>query len=411
MGAAGGSFYLRCLSSVLAAFYILFVPLVASAADQGRIARGKYLVTMGDCAVCHTAPQAGSAPFAGGYPLHAIFGTVYSTNITPDKETGIGKWTPDDFYRALHKGIAADGHHLYPAFPYPYFGRISRADSDAMFAYLRTVPSIHKPPRPNTLIFPANIRWLMTFWNWLFTPQSLFKPEPSKSAIWNRGGELVHGLAHCGGCHTSKNILFSDKPDKLLQGATIDGWHAPNLTGSLRTGLGKWSVVDIETYLKTGKNRFGWVVGNMSDVIKFSTSRWTDADRHAVAIYLKSLAAAPETEPAKPEAATMNAGQEIFATRCAFCHDSHNSDFPSLANNSVVDASTPATLVRVLLEGAEPPSLPGRPQDYSMPSFASLTDRQLADVATFIRNSWGNRAAPVSASDVKATRKWGMSGD
>lgn len=399
---------LQCWGAI---FCLSLMPFAATAASQGKIARGKYLVTLGDCAVCHTAPRAGSVPFAGGYPLHAVFGTVYSTNITPDNETGIGKWTSDDFYRALHEGIAADGHHLYPAFPYPYFRKISRTDSDAMFAYLHSLPAVHKAPHRDKLIFPTNIRWLMTFWNWLFTPQSPFKPEPFESAIWNHGGELVHGLAHCGGCHTPMNIMFSDKADKFLQGATIDGWHAPNLTGSPQTGLGKWSVADIETYLKTGKNRFGWVVGNMSDVVKLSTSQWTDADRHAVAIYLKSLPPAPEPEPAKPETAAMSDGQAVFATHCAICHGSRNSDYPSLAKNSVVNAANPTTLIRVVLEGAEPPSLPGRPQDYSMPSFANLTNQQLADVTTFVRNAWGNRAPPVSISNVQSARKWADPGD
>jgi mono/diheme cytochrome c family protein len=365
---------------------------------------GRYLATMGDCIVCHTAPEGGAKPFAGGYPLHAAFGTVYSTNITPDFETGIGRWNADRFYRAMHHGIAADGRHLYPAFPYPYFDTISRTDSDAIFAYLRSLPPVRQPPRKNKLIFPTNIRWLMTFWNWLFMPQSQFKHDPSKSAAWNRGGALVHGLAHCGGCHTPKNFFFSDESGKLLWGMTIDGWHAPNLTGSARTGLGRWTVSDIEHYLKTGKNRFGWVVGSMRGVVTASSSKWTDADRHAVALYLKSLPAAPESKPKEPTADAMQDGQAVFVQHCAVCHSPRNTEYPSLATNSVVGATDPTTLLRVILKGSQSAAVSGRPRDFSMPGFAALTNEQLAHLATYLRNRWGNRADPVSVATANRTR-------
>lgn len=371
---------------------------VQSSAQGDLAARGRYLVALGDCQICHTAPKPGAKPFAGGYPLHAVFGTVYSTNITPDAETGIGRWTASDFYRALHAGIAADGHHLYPAFPYPYFEKISRADSDAMYAYLRTVPPVHQPPHPDALLFPTNIRWLMTFWDWLFTPQSPFKPLRWKPAAWNRGGEIMHGLGHCGGCHTPKNFFFADKSDRAFQGTTIDGWRAPNLTGSMRTGLGSWSVADIEQFLKTGKNRHGRTVGSMRDVVRFSTSQWTDADRHAVAVYLKSLPAAPETEPAAPSANIMQSGQATYVARCAVCHDEHGSDYPSLANNTLLNAPDATTVLRVVLAGSQPPPVAGQSSGFSMPAFPVLSDVQLADVATYIRNSWGNHGGVVTAS-------------
>ncbi len=384
--------------------FLLVMAPAAAAAQGGTIARGGYLATVGDCEICHTAPEAGAKPFAGGYPLHAIFGTVYSTNITPDRATGIGKWNPDDFYRAMHDGIAADGGHLYPAFPYPYFRKISRSDSDAIYAYLRTLAPVHQAPRPNHLIFPTDIRFLMTFWNGLFTPQSRFKPDPSRSPVWNRGGELVHGLGHCGGCHTPKNVFFSDKSGEALQGETIDNWHAPNLSGSLRTGLGEWSAADIAQYLKTGKNRFGWVVGNMRDVVRVSTSRWTDGDRNAVAVYLKSLPAAPEKQVGSPDAGVMKAGEDVYVARCAVCHESRNGDYPSLARNTLLNAPDATTVVRVILQGSQSPSIAGQPGSYSMPAFPVLGDKDLAAVATYIRNSWGNRAAPVSPKDVKTLR-------
>ncbi|HEX4860269.1 MAG TPA: cytochrome c, partial [Rhizomicrobium sp.] len=238
---------------------------------QPDVARGRYLATLGDCAICHTAPGASSRPYAGGYALHAYFGTVYSTNITPDKATGIGAWSADQFYRAMHEGIAADGRHLYPAFPYVYFTKLSRADSDALYAYLRTIPAVHERSLANKLVFPTNIRFAMTFWDWLTLDKSPLRPDPARSAAWNRGAALVNGLGHCGGCHTPKTFLFTDKAERTLQGETIDGWFAPNLTASRRTGLGAWSAADIEMYLKTGRNRFGRAVGAMQDVVRVST--------------------------------------------------------------------------------------------------------------------------------------------
>jgi mono/diheme cytochrome c family protein len=303
------------------------------------------------------------------------------------------------------EGIAAVGHHLYPAFPYPYFEKLSRADSDAIYAYLRTVPPVRQTPRPNKLIFPANIRPLLAFWNDLFTPQGAFAPDPSRSAVWNRGGALVHGLGHCGGCHTPKTVFFSDKSGKQLQGETVDNWHAPNLTGSPRTGLGRWSTADIEQFLKTGKSRFGWVVGNMRDVVRVSTSRWTEDDRHAVATYLKSLPASPERQPALPNNDVMRAGKAVYVARCAVCHEKHNGDYPSLARNTLLDVPDATTTLRVILQGSQSPAIGGQPGDFSMPAFPVLADKELADVATYIRNSWGNRAPSVSAADVKKLRK------
>lgn len=394
---------MRCLMRLWP--QILFLGLIwGSGAVATPADRGRYLAKVGDCVICHTAPGADARPYAGGYPLHAAFGTVFSTNITPDEETGIGHWTADQFYRAMHRGIAADGHHLYPAFPYPYFDLITRADSDALFAYLQTLPALRQPPPKNKLVFPTNIRWLLTFWNWLFVPQTQFKADPARSAEWNRGGILVNGLAHCGGCHTPKDALFSDKSGQLLQGTTIDGWHAPNLTSSMRTGLGQWSLSDIAQYLKTGKNRFGWVVGSMRAVVAQSTSLWSDADRHAVAVYLKSLPAAPEPSTKLPGAQSMQRGQAVYVARCAACHVSGTGDYPSLAANSVVRDADPTTLLRILLKGSQSLAIPGQQHDFSMPAFAVLSDGELADLTTFLRHSWGNSAAPVSEETVRQAR-------
>jgi mono/diheme cytochrome c family protein len=391
---------LCALSAALAFLLIQAAPAAASQVDRGR-----YLATIGDCQICHTAPAAGSKPYAGGYPLHAWFGTVYSTNVTPDKDTGIGSWSPDEFYRALTSGKAAEGRLLYPAFPFAYFTHVSRADSDALFAYLRTIKPVHNAAPPDKLIFPANIRAMIVFWDWLFVPQSNFRPDPAKATAWNRGGEIVHGLGHCGGCHTPKNFLFSDKHDHLLQGGLIDGWYAPNLTGSSRTGLGRWTEADLETYLKTGTNRFERVVGSMKEVVLVSTSRLSDDDRKAIAVYLKSLPAAPERTPPTPPPAIMRSGQAGFVESCSSCHQANTKDYPPLAHNAVVQFADPATMLRVMLQGSEPAATPGHSAGYSMPGFAALSDAELADIATYIRNGWGNRGSTVSAKQVKDLRR------
>ena len=377
----------------------------AAVASPPETDRGRYLATLGDCRVCHTAPGSWSKPYSGGYPLHAWFGTVYSSNITPDGSTGIGKWSPDQFYRALTEGIGAGGKHLYPAFPYPYFTGVRRADSDALYAYLRTVKPVRAKPPADRLMFPTNIRFVMTFWNWLFVPQSYFRPDPARSAQWNRGGELVNGLGHCGGCHTPKTFLFSDEMSKLLHGGAIDGWYAPNLTASPRTALGGWTVADIETYLKTGSNRFERVAGSMQDVIRVSTSTMTDSDRDAIATYLKSLPAAPELTPAKPPATAMENGQAGFVQSCAACHAADPTDYPPLAHNAIVQFSNPTTMLRIMPQGSQSVVTAGQKPGYSMPAFAALSNKTLADIATYVRNSWGNRGSSVSVKDVKHLRK------
>jgi mono/diheme cytochrome c family protein len=377
---------------------------MARADDAATVERGHYLAILGDCVVCHTRTEAGAQPFAGGYALHAVPGTVYSSNITPDRETGIGNWNADDFYRALHDGVAKDGRHLYPAFPYAYFARLSHADSDALFAYVRTLKPIpYRPPR-NDLIFPTNIRGGMRVWNMLYLSGGGFKPDPSKSASWNRGKEIVTGIGHCGACHSPKNFLFADTDGASLNGTLVDGWYAPNLTGTKRDGLGDWTAADIVEYLKTGQNKFARVAGAMRDVVQRSTSLMTDADREAVADYLKSLPAEKihPTRPPNPEA--MQAGEAVYVARCASCHGvsgKGDADYPALAANTIVQARDPSTVLRVILQGAQAI----QPKGYSMPAFPVLKDRELADLATYIRNAWGNRGEPVTPKDAKALRK------
>lgn len=368
------------------------------------IDRGAYLAAAGDCVVCHT--RAGGEPFAGGVALHAEFGTVYSTNITPDTATGIGNWTPGDFYRALHDGSAADGHHLYPAFPYPYFTHISRGDSDALFAYFSSLRPVRYKTPANSLIFPANIRSLMVFWNLLFFSEKPLRTDPARSASWNRGAQIVNGVGHCGGCHTPKNFFFADKFAQAFQGEVIDGWFAANLTASQSDGLGSWTETDVVQYLRTGKNRFGYVAGSMQDVITKSTSRMSDTDLAAIATYLKSLRPAPGRMRTRAAAPVMAAGQTIFVERCASCHQESSAapsgDFPRLTGNTLVLARDPTTVVRVILQGSQSAAVRGVPVGFSMPAFPVLTNDELAEVATYIRNAWGNSAGSVTTAQVAA---------
>lgn len=391
---------------LLSIIYLFSSPVIA----QDLVARGRYLAILGDCAGCHTRPH-GSA-YAGGLPFNAQFGTVYSTNITPDRATGIGGWTEDQFYRALHDGIAANGQHLYPAFPYAYFTRVTRQDTDDLFAYLKTLPPVHKPPTPNRLIFPFNIRWGLTFWNWLYLDKTPPRLPANASAQWKRGEYLVNGLGHCAGCHTPKNILFGDKKGEPLTGGVVDNWYAANLTGSAVDGLGKWSHAELVKYLATGRNPHATAAGSMQEKVTSSTSHMTDGDRAAIATYLKSLAPQRPVAKKAPSPVQMQAGEVVFVQHCVICHQSPGKpdqpgtlpDYPKLAGDTLIQGRDPTTVLRIILEGAASPLTPNEHTTYSMPSFATLTDAQIADAATFIRNSWGNHASPVSASTVKRLR-------
>jgi mono/diheme cytochrome c family protein len=388
-------------------FIVSCLPDFALADETQKTGLGNYLAAEGDCVVCHT--RAEGQPFAGGYPLHAAPGTVYSSNITPDKETGIGAWSADQFYRALHRGISANGRHLYPAFPYVYFARLSRADSDALFAYLKTVKPVHYRPPPSQLIFPMNIRGMMEFWNALYLNTPAVTPDSAKTKDWNRGKEIVLGIGHCGACHSPKNLLFADTEGSEMSGNLADGWFAPNLTGSKPDGLGNWTTADIAQYLKTGQSRFTHVTGAMRDVVEKSTSQMTDADRTAIAVYLKSLPPSPSPTPAAPSPQAMQAGQAVFVERCAVCHmvsGTGNTDYPTLARNTIVLAHNSDTVLRVILQGSQSVHTgAGAAVGFSMPAFPVLNDGELADVTTYIRNSWGNRAEPVSATKAQSFRK------
>ena len=282
------------------ALQILTTPVAAAAGDATQLRRGQALVVAGDCMSCHLRP--GGEPLAGGLGLKTPFGTIYSANITPDPDTGIGRWTSDQFYGAMHDGVDDEGHNLYPAFPYPWFRKLSRADDDAVFAYLKSLPPVRYTPPKNELPFPLNVRVLVKGWNLAFFHTSDWHDDPTQSAEWNRGAFLVEGPGHCGACHTPKNVLGAGKRGQDLQGGNLDNWVAPDLTDNERTGLGRWSVAEIAEFLKTGRNAHANAGGAMAEVITYSTSLLGDEDRHAIAVYLKSRAPSSRVAPtAAPE--------------------------------------------------------------------------------------------------------------
>ena len=408
---AGSWLWLRSTQPVVsdpppALLSILTEP-IPNGPNADLIRRGRYLTIAGDCVSCHT--RRGGRPFEGGLGLETPFGIIYSANLTSDRTYGIGTWTPEQFFRALHDGVAPGGKHLYPALPYPHFTVVSRSDSDAILAYLKTVPPIHYAQPANRLPFPVDIRASLIGWDALeFSPHA-FQANPRMSAEWNRGAYLVEGLSHCGACHTPKNALGAERNSEAFRGAVIENWVAPDLTGNARTGLGRWSKNDIVQYLRTGRNPHANASGLMGEVVAYSTSLLNDSDLKAIATYLKSLPASPDGPSAAPEAAAMRAGSAIFSDACTACHLTGGKGqpgmFPPLRGSSVAQQHDPTGVVRLILAGTRTAPTRSRPSFQSMPSFAwKLTDQEVADVATYIRNSWGNRAPPVDAHEVAKVR-------
>lgn len=387
---------------------LLSEPIPDSTPNAAQLRRGQYLVAVGDCMSCHL--REGGEPLAGGLGLHTPFGVIYSANISPDKDTGIGNWTGDQFYRAMHDGIDDQGSNLYPAFPYAWFRLASREDDDAILAYLKTTPAIKYNPPANRLPFPLDYRVMVKGWNLLYLKTDGFQPDPGQSAEWNRGAYLVNGLGHCGGCHTPLNALGAPKSDQQFFGGKLDNWVAPDLTSNERTGLGGWSIDDIAEYLANGRNAHAGAGGAMAEVVSYSTSLMNDQDRRAIAVYLKSQGASPGIADVPPGAAAMRRGAAIYSDACASCHLEDGVGqprlFPPLGRNAMLQQADPIGLEHLILAGARIGTSAERPSPLSMPSFAwKLTDSEIADVATFIRNSWGNQAAAVSAGEVSDARK------
>ncbi len=373
-----------------------------------RIERGRYLSVLGDCAACHTAP--GKPAFAGGLGLQTPFGTIYSPNITPDNDTGIGSWTDEEFVAALRDGKGKKAH-LYPAMPYPAYTKLSDEDALAIRAYLSTIQPVSARRKDNELPFPLNVRSVMVFWNWLNFTGGRYQPNPQKSAEWNRGAYIVEALAHCSTCHTPKTSLGADKTARGFEGATLQGWFAPNITSDSHQGIGAWSKEEIVQYLKSGANRWTLASGPMADAVSHSTSKMTDKDLAAIAVYLKDIGGSAGAKPAPlpADASAMRVGAAVYKDSCAACHKDSGSGeirlFPRLAGSAMVQADDPTTLTRVVLQGTRAVSTPDAPTAPAMPAFDwRLDDVQVAAVLTYIRNSWGNAATPVDAKSVASQR-------
>jgi mono/diheme cytochrome c family protein len=404
----------RWLGPTLSAATMLVAPALLQAAEPdlqgfGQIERGRYLAVVADCTSCHTLPGSGQ-PFAGGRAVETPFGSVVAPNITPDRETGIGAWSDDEFDAALRKGLRRDGSRLYPAMPYNDYTRMSRGDVLAIRAYLNTVPAVKNAVVADTLPFPFNVRADMRVWDALYFTSGEYKPDPQKSAEWNRGAYLVNGPAHCIACHTPKSLLGGDKSKRFLLGAPLQGWFAPNITDDPTQGLGRWTSDDVVTYLKTGHNRISAATGPMAEVVSLSTSQMTDADLKAIAAYLKSFTATADSPtPIESQDPRMAAGQAIYRDQCSACHGLKGQGipllFPSLADASVVRAEDPATLIRIVLRGARSVATDAEPTSPGMPSYGwQLNDAQVAAVLTYIRNSWGAAAPAVSAHEVEEAK-------
>jgi mono/diheme cytochrome c family protein len=389
-------------SSALA-LLLLLAAAPAHAGNDGqsfdRIARGRYLAIVGDCAACHTAP--GGKPYAGGKPLETPFGTLLAPNLTPDRETGIGAWSNDDFVRAVREGRGPKGH-LYPAMPYTYYTKMSRDDVLAIRDYLATLDPVNNKVIANQLPFPFNMRFTLSVWNGLnFTPGQ-FQPVPGKSAEWNRGAYLVEGAGHCGVCHTGKNLLGGDSGDALA-GGVLQGWYAPNITADPHVGIGSWSTDDIVAYLMTGHNRMSAATGPMSEVITDQTSHMSREDVQAIAVYLKDMEH-PSNAGVRPVAAedpVMRAGQAVYVDQCTACHGAAGDGIvgliPTLKGSPSVQSTDTTTLRRIVTEGARSVATDRAPTGAAMPAFGwKLNEDQIAAVLTYIRNSWGNVATPVT---------------
>ena len=400
---------------------------VAGQVNSADIARGAYLAKAGDCAACHTAgPQ--HPPFAGGLPLNSPFGIIYSTNITPDPVNGIGRYTLNDFSRAVRNGIARGGRRLYPAMPYASFTATTDDDIRALYAYFmnEVAPVNHKPPETK-LPFPFNLRWSLIFWDAAFVKHERYKPHTDRDAQWNRGAYLVQSLGHCGACHTPRGLGFQERAYTesspiFLSGTVVDNWYAANLRGDPASGLGRWSEADLAAFLETGHGGQTAAFGSMIDVIVNSTQYLHKDDLNAIAHYLKSLPAHGEKASYNPgtpaDAMVLSAmvtgvmerpGAGLYQSFCVKCHQvtgiGKPGKFPKLAGNSIVLSKNVTSLIRLLLEGGKTAQTKEGPKPQEMPSFAKkFSDRQIAEVLSFIRNSWGNAASPVTTREVSSLR-------
>ena len=394
-----------------------------SAFDTALISRGTNLAAIGDCVSCHTAPE--GKPYAGGFPLNTMYGTVYGTNITPEPETGIGRWSLPAFVRAMREGVDREGRHLYPAFPYDHFTRMTDDDLQALYAFLMTREPIHAVPPRNDLVFPLNVRMLLAGWKMLFLDRRAFAGDASKGADWNRGAYLVEGLGHCGACHTPRNLLGAERRKKHdLAGAEIEGWHAPALTAANRAPV-PWTAESLFRYLRYGASERHEVAAGPMAAVVHNLGAANEDDVRAIATYVASIMGAPDADrqnraehaiasardnagaadfeaqrgAARSRAdAAAETGGVIYSGTCALCHGSAErpAGAPSgqalhLALSSSLSLPTPRNLIRIILQGLAPAD--GEPGSFMPGYYGALTDEQVAALVIYLRAAYTDRPA------------------
>ncbi|UVH48936.1 cytochrome c [Pseudomonas sp. CBSPBW29] len=414
------------MKAFVIASFALISSCSVSAAETDLVKQGEYLARAGDCVACHTAK--GGKPFAGGLPMETPIGTIYSTNITPDK-TGLGDYSFEDFDQAVRHGVAKNGSTLYPAMPYPSYARVSESDMQALYAYfMKGVEPVAQANKDSDIPWPLSMRWPLAGWRWMFAPKvEDYQAQAGADPVISRGAYLVEGLGHCGACHTpraltmqEKSLSASDGSAFLSGSAPLEGWIAKSLRGDHKDGLGSWSEEQLVQFLKTGRSDRSAVFGGMSDVVVHSMQYMSQDDLTAIARYLKSLPAVdPKDQPHQYDKQVADAlwkgddskpGASVYIDNCAACHrtDGHGYTrvFPALAGNPVLQTADATSLINIVLNGGTLPATHTAPSTFTMPAFAwRLSDQEVADVVSFVRGSWGNKGEPVKASDVANLRK------
>ena len=387
------------------------------------LVRGEMIARQADCVACHSTPD--SKPFFGGLEMGTPLGSIFATNITPDKATGIGNYSLADFDRAVRHGVTPDGRRLYPAMPYPSYVKMTDDDIGALYAFfMNRVEPANKPNRPSGIEWPLNMRWPLALWNAVFVDGGVYKEKPERDEQWNRGAYLVQAAGHCGACHTPRSVTMNEKAfdessPAFLSGALLDGWYAPSLRQDHDTGLGRWSEEDIYQFLKNGRNQHAVVFGSMTEAYNNSLQFMTDTDLRAIGHYLKSLPGDPSAD-GKPWAyvaasapvagGNRTPGAQTYVARCGFCHGpdgrGQNQWISPLAGAASSLVEHTDSQVNVVLNGSGRVVTDGVPDAYRMPPFREqLTDKEIADVLTYVRSSWGNHGGAVKEEDVKALRQ------
>ncbi|MCO6427381.1 cytochrome c [Nitrosomonas communis] len=402
------------LAPTTAAENILNEESARSASEQQKL--GAYLTRAGNCMGCHTAQ--GGQPFAGGRRLSTSFGIFVTPNITPDKEAGIGSWSEEDFWQALHQGKSRDGRLLYPAFPYTEYTKVTRQDANAIFAYLQSLPAVSQINPPSDIRFPYNFRPLLSIWRALYFKQGIYTPDQSKSAEWNRGAYLVQGLGHCNACHTNRNLLGASEEDTLTGGRIMGvNWYAPSLISRLEVSSGDWTIEEITELLATGISKRAVASGPMATIIRQSLQHLSIEDIRAMAVYLKSIAENNNDDTSGTLVPVISEnmkeqfaqGRKLYDTYCQECHGVSGEGvagiYPPLAGNRSVIMASPLNTIRTVLNGGFPATTAANPRPYGMPPFQQiLRDGEIALVVSFIRNAWGNSGSWVTALEVDRSK-------